>query len=60
MLWFERGEKPTQEALQRLMGEIGGYLREQLTGGGKDEANPRSLRQRLQSALEGLPDRSRP
>ncbi len=61
MLWFERGEKPTQEALQRLMGEIGGYLREQLSGGGSQEKpSPKVLRQRLQSAIRGLPEKFGP
>jgi small GTP-binding protein len=60
MLWFERGEKPSQEAMRRLMGEIGGYLREQLTGGGKEKLSPKEARRRLQSALEGLPERFGP
>jgi GTPase len=60
MLWFERGEKPSKEAMQRLMGEIGSYLREQITRGGKEKPSPAELRRRLQSALEGLPERFRP
>lgn len=59
MLWFERGEKPTQEAMQGLMREIGAYLKEQLTRGG-DKPTPKNLRERLQKALEGLPERFRP
>jgi GTPase len=60
MLWFERGEKPSQEALQGIMREVGGYLREQLTRGGKEKPTPKDLRERIQTALEGLPDRFRP
>ena len=60
MVWFERGEKPTQEILTGLMREVGGYLREQLSGGDKDDPNRKNFRERLQAALEGLPDRFRP
>lgn len=60
MLWFERGEKPSQEMLQGVMREVGAYLREQLTRGGKGQQNQKGLRQRLQAALEGLPQRFQP
>ncbi|MGE5603626.1 MAG: GTPase [Nitrososphaerales archaeon] len=60
MLWFERGEKPSQEALQGIMREVGNYLREQLTRGGKEKPSPKDLGKRIQTALEGLPDRFRP
>jgi len=60
MLWFERGEKPSQELLQGTMREVGAYLREQLTRGGKDRPDQKGLRQRVQAALEGLPERFRP
>jgi uncharacterized protein (DUF697 family) len=60
MVWFERGEKPTEEALQGLMREVGSYLKEQLTSGGKDKPTPKNVRERLQKALEGLPERFRP
>jgi GTPase len=60
MMWFEMGEKPSEEALKHIMTDVGAYLREQLTRGGKEGENPRTLRQRLQSAIDGLPDRFRP
>lgn len=60
MMWFEKGEKPSEEALKHIMTDVGAYLREQLTRGGRDGENPLTLRQRLQSAIEGLPDRFRP
>lgn len=60
MLWFEKGEKPSQEALQGVMREVGAYLKEQLTSGGKDKPTLGNLRERLQKALEGLPERFRP
>jgi GTP-binding protein Era len=60
MLWFERGEKPTPEALQNVMGQVGTYLRDQLSDGGKDGGTPKDLPARLRAALEGLPERFRP
>lgn len=60
MMWFERGEKPTQAALQKIMQEVGQYLRDQLTRGGKSKPGVKSLRARVQAALEGLPERFRP
>ena len=60
MLWFERGEKPSQEALQGIIRDVGAYLREQLTRGGKDRPDQKNVRQRVQAALEGLPERFRP
>lgn len=55
MLWFERGEKPSQEAMQRMMGEIAGHLRDQLTRGGKNRPTQKELQERLASALQDLP-----
>ncbi len=56
MLWFERGEKPSQAAIQRLMGEVTGHLRDQLTRGGKDKPSQKELQERLQAALRDLPE----
>ncbi len=60
MLWFELGEKPTQEALRGVMREVGAYLKEQLATGGGDKPTPKNLAERLRKALEGLPERFRP
>jgi GTP-binding protein Era len=60
MLWFERGEKPSQETLQGVMREVGAYLREQLLSGGKDKPNQKGFAARIRAALEGLPERFRP
>lgn len=55
MLWFERGEKPSKEAMQRMMGEVANHLRERLTRGGKNKPTQKELQERLQSALQELP-----
>jgi GTP-binding protein Era len=60
MMWFERGEKPTQAALQKIMQEVGQYLRDQLSREGKAKPSLRTLRARVRAALEGLPERFRP
>jgi GTP-binding protein Era len=60
MLWFERGEKPAPEALQKMMGQVGAYLRERVASDGKDAGATKDLPARLRSALEGLPERFRP
>ena len=65
MVWFERGEKPAPEALRKMMTDVGAYLRDALTQGGKDTGgsapgDKKGLVKRIQAALEGLPERFRP
>jgi GTP-binding protein Era len=56
MYWFERGERPTPEALRKLMSDVNVRLREALLRGGKDRPDQKGLAQRVQSALEELPE----
>jgi uncharacterized protein (DUF697 family) len=54
-LWFSSGEKPTQEALQRIVANVSGYLKDQLTGLGKKKPGRETLRQRITQSLSNLP-----
>ncbi|MFQ5613884.1 MAG: GTPase [Anaerolineae bacterium] len=60
MVWFERGEKPTQEALQKIVAEVTTYLRDQLRDLGQKRPDRGTLRQRLTQALANLPRQLRP
>jgi GTPase len=60
MVWFERGERPAPQALQKMMTDIGAYLRDALLKGGKDRPDQKGFARRIQTALEGLPERFRP
>lgn len=58
--WFAYGEKPTQEALQKITSDITDYLKEQLMGLGEKRPDRGTLRQRITQALQDLPRRLRP
>lgn len=60
MVWFERGEKPAPAALRKMVTDVAAYLRDALTKGGKDQTDKKNLPQRVQAALEGLPERFKP
>jgi GTP-binding protein Era len=60
MVWFERGERPAPQALQKMMNDVAAYLRDALLKGGKDRPDQKNFARRIQAALEGLPDRFRP
>lgn len=59
MLWFDRGERPTQQALRRIVGDVAVSLRDQLLGLGRRRPDKATLRQRISEALQDLPDRLR-
>ncbi len=54
-LWFSSGEKPTQEALHKIVANVSGYLRDQLTGMGKKKPGRETLRERITQSLSNLP-----
>jgi len=60
MLWFAHGERPTQEALQKIVAEVTTYLKDQLMGLGEKKPDRGTLRQRLTQALKDLPTHLRP
>jgi small GTP-binding protein len=60
MIWFAYGEKPTQEALQKITADITNYLKEQLMGLGEKKPDRGTLRQRITQALRDLPHQLRP
>jgi GTP-binding protein Era len=60
MVWFERGERPAPQALQKMAADVGAYLRDALLKGGKDRPDRKGFARRIQAALEGLPERFRP
>ena len=60
MVWFARGERPTQDALKKMVSEVASYLRDQLLGLGKRKPSQETLRQRISQALQDLPSQLRP
>jgi uncharacterized protein (DUF697 family) len=60
MVWFAYGEKPTQEALQKITIDVTHYLKEQLMGLGEKRPDRGTLRQRITQALQELPRQLRP
>jgi uncharacterized protein (DUF697 family) len=46
-IWFAYGEKPTQEALQRMVADITKYLRDQMTGLGEKRPDRTTIRKRI-------------
>lgn len=60
MMWFAYGEKPTQDALNRMVVELSDYLREQLRSLGQKRPDRSTLRERIAQALRNLPEHLRP
>jgi small GTP-binding protein len=60
MIWFARGERPTQEALRKLVINVTEYLKERLLALGEKKPDRGSLRQRISQALVDLPSNLRP
>jgi small GTP-binding protein len=60
MVWFAHGERPTQDALKRMVGDVAVYLRDRLLGLGKKKPDRGTLRQRISEALKDLPGQLRP
>ncbi len=56
MLWFERGERPSQEALQGIVHNISVYLRDSLKTMRLKRSDGATLKQQVQASLEGMPD----
>jgi small GTP-binding protein len=59
MIWFAHGERPTQEAMQKIVADVTDHLKEQLMGLG-EKPDRGALRQRLAQALKDLPNQLRP
>jgi len=55
MLWFAHGERPTQEALQKIVADVTTYLKDRLMGLGEKKPDRGTLRQRISQALKDLP-----
>ena len=60
MIWFAYGEKPTQEALEKVVTDITIYLKDQLSDLGTRKPDRGTLRQRIVRALNNLPNQLRP
>ena len=60
MVWFAYGERPTQEALQKIVTDVTNYLKEQLIGLGEKKPDRGTLRERITQALNDLPRQLRP
>jgi small GTP-binding protein len=58
--WFSSGEKPTQEALHRIVADVTSYLKDQLIGLGKKKPDEQTLRERIAQSLRDLPGSMRP
>jgi small GTP-binding protein len=59
MLWFSRGERPTRQAMQRMVTDLTVHLRDSLLGLGRKRPDRVTLRERISQALQSLPDRER-
>jgi small GTP-binding protein len=60
LIWFARGERPSQEALRKMVSELSIHLRDSLLDLGKRRPDRLKLRQRITQALQELPDRQLP
>jgi small GTP-binding protein len=58
--WFSSGEKPTQQALQKIMDDVTAYLKDQLMSLGKKKPDQGTLRERITQSLRDLPRPTRP
>ncbi len=60
MLWFEHGERPTNDQLQAIVHNVSVYLRDSLKTLRLRRSDGATLKQHVQSALEGMPDALNP
>jgi small GTP-binding protein len=60
MMWFDRGERPTQETMKRMVAGIAEHLRDALLGLGRKRPDQATLRERISQALKDLPGNLRP
>ncbi len=60
MVWFARGERPSQEAMRRMVAGVALHLRDRLLGLGKKKPDRGTLRKRIGEALQDLPSQLRP
>ena len=52
ILWFSREERPSQQALRRMVTEVSVHLRDNLTGLGRKRPDRITLRRRISQALQ--------
>jgi small GTP-binding protein len=55
MVWFDRGERPTQETMRKLVGSVALHVRDSLLGLGRERPDRATLRERISQALKALP-----
>jgi len=55
MIWFDRGERPTQETMKKLVSGVTAHLVERLRSRGKKRPDQDTLRERLSEGLKDLP-----
>jgi small GTP-binding protein len=60
MVWFDRGERPTQETMKRMVAGIAEHLRDSLLGLGSKRPDRITLGERISQALKDLPSSLRP
>ena len=56
MVWFDRGERPTQETMKRLVSGVTAHLADRLVSMGKRRPDRGTLRERLSEGLRDLPN----
>jgi len=59
-LWFERGERPSQETLEKVTRDVSVYLRDWLVGLRLKRADGATLREQVAAGLKGFPSVLRP
>lgn len=60
MLWFAYGERPTQEAMQRMVTDLTTYFKDRLADLGEKRPDRQALRARITQLLNDLPAQLRP
>jgi uncharacterized protein (DUF697 family) len=60
MLWFERGERPSNDMLQAIVHNVSVYLRDSLKTLRLKRSDGATLKQHVQTSLEGMPDALNP
>jgi small GTP-binding protein len=55
MVWFDRGERPTQETMKKLVSGITAHLADRLVSMGRRRPDQATLRERLSEGLKDLP-----
>jgi small GTP-binding protein len=55
LVWFDRGERPTQETMKKLVSGVSLHLRDQLLSLGRKRPDEETLRQRISEGLRNLP-----